>query len=250
MPNAITRSLQLAAVRKDAAALTAVEAGSGQRVYTFKASDSDFDRYSDRLSVKGWRVDAYNANGVVLINHDDGTLAARTGAEPALPIGKGRVYVEGDALMIDIVFDDEDDFARKVERKVSKGILNAVSVRYLMLPGQYRQNERGGLAVPVMVAERRGQCAACALVIEQGEVITYERAVGALHMACSDRPAERRRNLYPARCELCGTRLGRGQGPLSCDEREELSGWRRRWVVRCTDAVRCKSQSFVSTRKG
>jgi phage head maturation protease len=144
MPNAITRSLQLAAVRKDATALTAVEAGSGQRVYTFKASDGDFDRYSDRLSVKGWRVDAYNANGVVLFNHDDGAQAASTGAEPALPIGKGRVYVEGDALMIDIVFDDEDDFARKVERKVAKGILNAVSVRYLMLPGQYRQNERGG----------------------------------------------------------------------------------------------------------
>lgn len=40
MPNAITRSLQLAAVRKDAAALTAVEAGSGQRVYAFKARDN------------------------------------------------------------------------------------------------------------------------------------------------------------------------------------------------------------------
>jgi phage head maturation protease len=144
MPKPITRSLQLAAVRKDAAALTAVEAGSGRRVYTFKASDGDFDRYSDRLSVKGWRVDAYNANGVVLFNHDDGAQAARTGAAPALPIGKGRVYVQNDALMIDVEFDDDDDFAKRVERKVAKGILNAVSVRYLMLPGHYRQNERGG----------------------------------------------------------------------------------------------------------
>jgi hypothetical protein len=144
MPNAITRSLQLAAVRKDAAALTAVEAGSGQRVYTFKASDGDFDRYQDRLSVKGWRVDAYNANGVVLYNHDDGAQAAQTGAQPPLPIGKGRVYVQNDALMVDVEFDDEDDFAKRVERKVAKGILNAVSVRYLMLPGQYRQNDRGG----------------------------------------------------------------------------------------------------------
>jgi len=144
MPLRITRSLQLAAVRKDAAALTAVEAGSGRRVYTFRASDGDFDRYSDRLNVKGWRIDGYNANGVVLFNHDDGAQAALTGAEPPLPIGKGRVYVEGDALMIDVEFDDEDDFARKVERKVAKGILNAVSVRYLMLPGHYRQNERGG----------------------------------------------------------------------------------------------------------
>ncbi|ADO68707.1 HK97 family phage prohead protease [Stigmatella aurantiaca] len=144
MGKPITRSLQLAAVRKDAAALTTVEAGSSRRVYTFTASDGDFDRYSDRLSVNGWRVDAYNANGVVLFNHDDGAHAAWTGAAPALPIGKGRVYTENDALMIDIEFDDDDDFAKRVERKVAKGILNAVSVRYLMLPGQYRENERGG----------------------------------------------------------------------------------------------------------
>ncbi|MDC0712731.1 HK97 family phage prohead protease [Stigmatella sp. ncwal1] len=144
MKKPLTRSLQLAAVRKDAAALTPVEADSTSRVYTFKASDGDFDRYSDRLSVKGWRTDAYNANGVVLFNHDDGAHAAWTGAAPALPIGKGRVYIENNALMIDVEFDDDDDFAKRIERKVAKGILNAVSVRYLMLPGQYRQNERGG----------------------------------------------------------------------------------------------------------
>ncbi|ADO73917.1 HK97 family phage prohead protease [Stigmatella aurantiaca] len=144
MKNPITRSLQLAAVQKDAAALTPVEADGNRRVYTFKASDGDFDRYADRLSVKGWRTDAYNANGVVLFNHDDGAHAAWTGAAPPLPIGKGRVYTKNDALMIDIEFDDDDDFAKRVERKVAKGILNAVSVRYLMLPGHYRANERGG----------------------------------------------------------------------------------------------------------
>ncbi|WP_141323586.1 HK97 family phage prohead protease [Myxococcus sp. AB025B] len=144
MTRPITRSLSLSAVRKDAATLSAVESVGGRRVYKFRASDGDFDRYSDRLNVKGWRVDGYNANGVVLFNHDDGAEAASSGAEPQLPIGKGRVYVEGDALMVDVEFDDEDEFAKRVERKVSKGILNAVSVRYLMLPGQYRQNERGG----------------------------------------------------------------------------------------------------------
>ncbi|TQF14241.1 primosomal replication protein N [Myxococcus llanfairpwllgwyngyllgogerychwyrndrobwllllantysiliogogogochensis] len=140
----IARSLSLSAVRKDAATLSVVESIGGRRIYKFRASDGDFDRYSDRLNVKGWRVDGYNANGVVLFNHDDGAEAASSGAEPQLPIGKGRVYVEGDALMVDVEFDDEDEFAKKVERKVAKGILNAVSVRYLMLPGQYRQNERGG----------------------------------------------------------------------------------------------------------
>ncbi|NOJ81181.1 hypothetical protein HNV28_23120 [Myxococcus xanthus] len=46
-----------------------------------------------------------------------------------------------DAL-VDVEFDQEDDFARKVESKVSRGILNAVSVRYLM--HRYHENERGG----------------------------------------------------------------------------------------------------------
>ncbi|QSQ10765.1 HK97 family phage prohead protease [Myxococcus landrumensis] len=142
MTVSVSRSLRLSAVRKDAATLNVVESVGGRRVYKFRASDGDFDRYSDRLNVKGWQVDAYNANGVVLFNHDDG--ATSSGAEPQLPIGKGRVYVEGDALMVEVEFDDEDEFARKVERKVAKGVLNAVSVRYLMLPGQYRANERGG----------------------------------------------------------------------------------------------------------
>jgi hypothetical protein len=75
--------------------------------------------------------------------------------------------------------------------------------------------KRGCVAVPVLVTERRGQCAACALVIEQGEVITYERAGGAPHMACAYRPADRRRNLYPAHCELCGVRLMRHVTPGS-----------------------------------
>ncbi|AFE05233.1 putative phage prohead protease [Corallococcus coralloides DSM 2259] len=136
----ITRSFQLAAVRKDAAALSTVESVGGRRVFTFRASDGDFNRYSDRMNVKGWRTDAYNANGVVLFNHDDGAQAALTRAEPPLPIGKERVYVENDALMIDVEFDDQDDFARKV----AKGILNAVSVRHLMISGQYRANDRGG----------------------------------------------------------------------------------------------------------
>jgi hypothetical protein len=136
LPNPITRSLQLAAVRKDAAALTAVEAGNGRRVYTFKASDGDFDRYSDRLSVKGWRVDAYNANGVVLFNHDDGAQAAWTGAAPALPIGKGRVYVENDALMIDVEFDFDCDAQELLEVSIVTIPENARALRAKSLEGE------------------------------------------------------------------------------------------------------------------
>lgn len=112
-------------------------------VFTFRANDGDFDRYNDRLSVTGWMLDAFNANPVILYNHDDGSGGFfGTGRKDVLPIGKGRAYVQGDALLVDVEFDQDDDFARKVESKVARGILNAVSVRYLM--HRYHENERGG----------------------------------------------------------------------------------------------------------
>ncbi|WP_254360968.1 hypothetical protein [Corallococcus exiguus] len=80
------------------------------------------------MSVQGWRLDAYAANPVVLYMHDDGSGGLfGAGRTDILPIGKGRAYVQGDALLVDIEFDQDDEFARRVESKVEKGILNAVS---------------------------------------------------------------------------------------------------------------------------
>ncbi|NVJ20645.1 HK97 family phage prohead protease [Myxococcus sp. AM011] len=130
---------RLFTVQKDAPA----PAEGAPRLHTFRANDGDFDRYNDRLSIQGWMLDAFNVNPVVLYNHDDGSGGLfGTGRKDVLPIGKGRAYVQGDALLVDIEFDQEDDFARKVESKVARGILNAVSVRYLM--HRYHENERGG----------------------------------------------------------------------------------------------------------
>ncbi|MFP2958244.1 HK97 family phage prohead protease [Myxococcus sp. 1LA] len=138
MPAPLSRA-RIFTVQKDA---TAPVEGQ-QKLYTFRANDGDFDRYNDRLSVAGWMLDAFNANPVVLYNHDDGSGGFfGTGRKDVLPIGKGRAYVQGDALLVDVEFDQEDDFARKVESKVARGILNAVSVRYLM--HRYHENERGG----------------------------------------------------------------------------------------------------------
>lgn len=132
------RSFRLEAVKNDAAASEAKA-----KVYKFRANDGDWDRYQDRISVGGWKLDAFNANPVILFNHDagDGGFLG-LGRKDVLPIGKGRAYVEGDALMVDIEFDQTDEFAKKVESKVEQGILNAVSVRYVM--SKYHENERGG----------------------------------------------------------------------------------------------------------
>jgi len=105
---------------------------AGPRKWKFRANDGGYDRYNDRLNVKGWQLDAYNANPVILVNHDDWMLS----------IGKGKAFVDGDALMVEIEFDQDDELARRVEKKVEGGFMNAVSVRYLM--HDYRDNERGG----------------------------------------------------------------------------------------------------------
>lgn len=142
----LDRSASLVAVRKDASGVTAPEQAAGPKTYTFRANDGDYDRYNDRLSVKGWKLENYNANPIILFNHMDGAPDWWTGTPAAaiLPIGKGRAYVEGDALMVDVEFDQDDPFAKAVESKVDKGILNAVSVRYRMTEGKYRENERHG----------------------------------------------------------------------------------------------------------
>lgn len=113
-----------------------------KKVYTFRANDGEPDRYQDRLSVRGWDLEAFNANPVILYMHDEGAGGPLGLAPKTLPIGKGRAYVKGDALMVDIEFDQDDEFAKRVEAKVEGGFLNAVSVRYIML--DFKANELGG----------------------------------------------------------------------------------------------------------
>lgn len=113
------------------------------KVYKFRANDGEPDRFNDRLSVRGWQLDSFNANPVILYMHDEGSGGPLGLAPKLLPIGKGRAYVSGAALMVEIEFDQNDEFARKVESKVEGGFLNAVSVRYLML--DYEPNDLGGI---------------------------------------------------------------------------------------------------------
>lgn len=139
-----TRGFRLERVKSEPSASSGD--GSEPQIYTFRANDGEFDRYQDRLSVSGWKLDAFNANPVILYNHDagDGGFLG-LGRKDVLPIGKGRAYVQGNALMVDVQFDQNDDFAKKVEQKVDGGFLNAVSVRYTIPEGEYTENAKGGL---------------------------------------------------------------------------------------------------------
>lgn len=96
------------------------------RTLTFKASDESTDRYGDIVRVKGWKLDAYQKNPVVLWSHRSG--------DP--PIARAtRTAVEGDALVIDAQFAAKETypFADTIFSLYKGGFLKAVSVGFLPL---------------------------------------------------------------------------------------------------------------------
>jgi HK97 family phage prohead protease len=95
---------------------------------SFVASSSSPDRYGDIIDQKGWILENYRKNPVVLLNHDSNQL----------PIGKGHVHLRDGQLVIDVQFDQEDERAREVERKAKAGFMNAVSVGFRPLESKSR----------------------------------------------------------------------------------------------------------------
>lgn len=95
---------------------------------SFVASSATPDRYGDIIDQKGWILENYKKNPVVLLNHDSNQL----------PIGRGNVYIRNDKLTIDVEFDSEDERAAEVERKAKKGFMNAVSVGFRPLESKSR----------------------------------------------------------------------------------------------------------------
>jgi hypothetical protein len=76
------------------------------------------------LTMKGAELGRFDANPVVGYGH---SYWGRDG----LPIGRSdKTWIDGDALKMDIVFDQDDDFARKVERKYRNKIMNAFSIGF------------------------------------------------------------------------------------------------------------------------
>ena len=103
-------------------------ASSKKERVSFVASSATPDRYGDIIDQKGWILENYKKNPVVLLNHDSNQL----------PIGKGNVYIRNDKLTIDVEFDSEDERAAEVERKAKKGFMNAVSVGFRPLESKSR----------------------------------------------------------------------------------------------------------------
>lgn len=90
---------------------------------SFVASTDRADRYGDIIDQRGWDLDAYRANPVILLNHD----------HQSLPIGRGNVRMTEAGLVIDVEFDMADPRAAEIAGKAERGFMNAVSVGFAPL---------------------------------------------------------------------------------------------------------------------
>ncbi|MFF0867637.1 HK97 family phage prohead protease [Nonomuraea sp. NPDC003560] len=90
---------------------------------------------ADGLNLQMDRLDLerFQNNPVVMYDHE-------YWGRDALPIGRAvEVAVDGDRLRTPLDFDLEDEFAAKVDRKIRKGYLNAVSIGF----GAYGIDDQG-----------------------------------------------------------------------------------------------------------
>jgi hypothetical protein len=110
----------LRAYHERAAAGAADEPGTPIR---FVASTENVARDGLVIEADGWILDNFRSNPVILWAHD------MMGARP--PIGRAeKIQVQKKQLIADVMFDQNDEFARQIEQKYRDGFLNAVSVSW------------------------------------------------------------------------------------------------------------------------
>jgi hypothetical protein len=115
----------------------------------FVLLDESVVMYGFRALMTGAQLESFLKNPVMLFMHERAQAGYSKPLEEdvVLPIGKWYdIRVEGDKLLAKPEFDDDDEFAKRIEGKVKKGYLNASSIclepiaatdeMSLMLPGQ------------------------------------------------------------------------------------------------------------------
>ncbi len=105
---------------------------------TFVLHDESVNTYGFRMLTSGVNLDEFRKNPVMLLNHNDYSL----------PIGRWEnIRIDGGKILADAVFDEKDERAAEVMRKVDNDFIRMASIGAwppeeksdaysLMLPGQ------------------------------------------------------------------------------------------------------------------
>ena len=102
-----------------------------ESIYTFVASTSDADRHRTVINQSKWELDNFRANPIIGYQHNlYGDMC--NAPDPDDVVGKSvKTYTENNQLLVDVVFDQENEKAIKIESKVNRGFLSTVSVGFI-----------------------------------------------------------------------------------------------------------------------
>ena len=138
---------------------------------TVRISNSALNKFGFRMLTAGAKLDQFQKNPLLLFMH---FRPWRGTKDEILPIGRiENVRVEGDDILGELVFDQTDEFAKKIEAKWDAGIYKMVSVGadpveisddpIYLLPGQTRSTVTKWVLDEVSVVDRGGNDDAIAL---------------------------------------------------------------------------------------
>lgn len=124
-------------------AMTAnVRENDGKETITFEINNDGVDRHGTRLLPGGARLENFKQNPVVLYGHG-------RGPKGDVPIGRAEnIFTRDDKLFAEVRFDQDDDFAQEVERKVRDGFLSAASVGFDPMDDPEKREGPDGEEVP------------------------------------------------------------------------------------------------------
>lgn len=92
---------------------------------TVRISNSRLNRYGFRLLTSGAMLEQFKRNPILLFMHNRPWRGTK---DEVLPIGLvENIRIEGDDVLGDLVFDQNDDFAKQIEQKWDAGIYRMVS---------------------------------------------------------------------------------------------------------------------------
>lgn len=121
------------------------EDGDGRQVQ-FTISTGSTDRMNDRIDPKGWKLDRYRKNPVVLWAHD----------ASALPIARAdKLWIEGDSLKAIATFVPKSTlrFADTVLELIKGGFLSATSVGFMPLKWAFADDQARGFGIDFIESE-------------------------------------------------------------------------------------------------
>jgi hypothetical protein len=118
----------------------------GERAVDFTISTTGLDRYNSTIDAKGWQLDNYGKNSVVLWAHDDSI--------PAIARGE-NTRIDGESVRSRAVFASRDvhPLADTIHGLIRGNFISAASVGWIPLKWQFVEEEGRGFGVDYLEQE-------------------------------------------------------------------------------------------------